>query len=156
CASACSTRACPGSTSSPSTARRPPARSGSSWVSVPAPESWDGYAARWSAAHGGNDPRRASPPVRGWLRLGHRVGTLLLRLGLRSPAAVPLAGVALSAAVPLIAAAGRPWALAGAVLVLLTALADTVDGVLAVIADRASRLGQVYDSAADRVTEACW
>jgi hypothetical protein len=42
------------------------------------------------------------------------------------------------------------------VLVLLSAVADTVDGAVAVIAGRATRLGQVDDSLADRLGEACW
>jgi len=126
---------------------------------VPAAEGirdWDGYAARWSQAHGGYDPRSASVLVRGWLRLSYGIGAVLVRLGIRSPDAVTAVGLLLSAAVPLVALAGRPWSLAAAVLVLLSAFADTVDGVLAVITGRASRVGQVYDSAADRLAEAAW
>ncbi|MDG6102482.1 CDP-alcohol phosphatidyltransferase family protein [Dactylosporangium aurantiacum] len=117
---------------------------------------WDGYAERWAAAHGGYDPRSASPLVRGWLRISYELGAALTRIGVRSPNAVTVLGLLLSAAVPVAVAGGRGWALAGAVLVLLSAVADTVDGVLAVVTGRASRLGQVYDSAADRVAEACW
>ncbi|WP_433609271.1 CDP-alcohol phosphatidyltransferase family protein [Dactylosporangium sp. CA-139114] len=122
----------------------------------PEPLDWDGYCARWSAAHGGYDPRKAPSPVRGWLRLSHALGATLLRAGVRSPNAVTSVGLLLSAAVPPVAVllpAGPFWA---AVLVLLSAFADTIDGVLAVLAGRASRLGQVYDSAADRVSEAAW
>ncbi len=117
---------------------------------------WDGYAERWAAAHGGYDPRAATPLVRGWLRMSYELGAALVRIGVRSPNAVTVLGLLLSAAVPLAVSGGRGWALAGAVLVLLSAVADTVDGVLAVVTGRASRLGQVYDSAADRVAEACW
>lgn len=117
---------------------------------------WGGYAERWAAAHGGYDPRSASPVVRGWLRISYELGAALVRLGIRDPNAVTVLGLLLSAAVPLAVAGGGGWALAGAVLVLLSAVADTVDGVLAVVTGRASRLGQVYDSAADRVAEACW
>jgi phosphatidylglycerophosphate synthase len=125
---------------------------------VPAPEvrDWDGYAARWSAAHGGYDPRKASSLVRGWLRLSYGIGAALVRLGVRNPNTITVLGLLLSAAVPVVATTGRQWSLAGAVLVLFSAFADTVDGVLAVITGRASRLGQVYDSAADRLAEACW
>nr|BFE66060.1 CDP-alcohol phosphatidyltransferase family protein [Dactylosporangium thailandense] len=122
----------------------------------PEPLGWDGYCERWSAAHGGYDPRTAPSLVRGWLRLSHALGTTLLRAGVRSPNAVTSLGLLLSAAVPPVAAllpGGPFWA---AVLVLLSAFADTIDGVLAVLAGRASRLGQVYDSAADRVSEAAW
>jgi len=40
--------------------------------------------------------------------------------------------------------------------VLLGALADTADGALAVITSRETRLGQVYDAVADRLSEAAW
>ncbi|MEU7869730.1 CDP-alcohol phosphatidyltransferase family protein [Dactylosporangium sp. NPDC049140] len=117
---------------------------------------WDGYCTRWSAAHGGYDPRTAPALVRGWLRLGHALGVILVRAGVRSPNAVTTLGLLLSAGVPAAAAlvpAGAFWA---AVLVLCSAFADTIDGVLAVLANRASRRGQVYDSAADRLSEAAW
>lgn len=120
------------------------------------PLGWDGYCARWSAAHGGYDPRDAPAPVRGWLRLCHRLGTALVRLGVRDPDAITSLGLVLSAAVPPLAAAVPAGAVAAAVLVVLSAFADTVDGVIAVIAARATRLGQVYDSVADRLAEAAW
>ena len=45
---------------------------------------------------------------------------------------------------------------AGAVLVLLAGLADTLDGAVAVLSGRTTRLGYVLDSVADRVGEAAW
>ncbi|MEV4512864.1 CDP-alcohol phosphatidyltransferase family protein [Dactylosporangium sp. NPDC049525] len=127
-------------------------------MSAPASDvrDWDGYAERWAAAHGGYDPRSAPPVVQGWLRMSYEVGAALVRIGVRSPNAITALGLLLAAAVPFAVTGGPGWALAGAVLVLLSAVADTVDGVLAVVTGRASRLGQVYDSAADRVAEACW
>jgi phosphatidylglycerophosphate synthase len=125
---------------------------------VPAPEplGWDAYCERWSASHGGYDPRQASVLVRGWLRLSHRLGAGLVRRGVRSPDALTSAGLLLSAAVPLTSATLPNGALAAAVLVLCSAFADTLDGVVAVVAARATRLGQVYDAAAERVSEAAW
>ena len=117
--------------------------------------SWDSYASRWARLHGGYDPRRASPFVRGWLRLAYGLSRLLAPLPV-SPNAVTAVGLALSAGVPLVAARGGVWPVAGALLLVGAALADTVDGALAVITDRASRLGQLYDSVADRLAEACW
>jgi phosphatidylglycerophosphate synthase len=111
--------------------------------------SWDDYADRWSALHGGYDPRRASPLVRGWLRLAYELSRYLPV----SPDAVTLLGLLLSAGVP---ATVLSWPLASAGLVALSALADTVDGALAVATGRVSRLGQVYDAVADRLAEACW
>jgi phosphatidylglycerophosphate synthase len=116
---------------------------------------WDGYAERWSALHGGYDPRRATPLVRGWLRLAYRVARPLAGAGVR-PSIVTTAGVAVAAAVPAVVLLGPAWGLGAAGLVLLGALADTVDGALAVVAGQETRLGQVFDSAADRLTEASW
>jgi CDP-diacylglycerol--glycerol-3-phosphate 3-phosphatidyltransferase len=116
---------------------------------------WDGYAARWAALHGGYDPRQASPAVRGWLWIAYRSARVLAAPGI-PPSAVTAAGVLFAAAVPAVAAPGGPWPLVCAALVLLGALADTADGALALVSDRETRLGRVYDSVADRLTEAAW
>ncbi|MEV8516680.1 CDP-alcohol phosphatidyltransferase family protein [Dactylosporangium sp. NPDC051484] len=122
----------------------------------PEPIGWDGYCERWSETHGGYDPREAAAPVRCWLRLCHRLGAGLVRLGVRSPDAITSIGLLSSAAVPLAAVTVPAGPLVAAMLVLLSAFADTVDGVLAVVAARATRLGQVYDAVADRLAEAAW
>jgi CDP-diacylglycerol--glycerol-3-phosphate 3-phosphatidyltransferase len=113
---------------------------------------WGSYLDRWSALHGGYDPRRSSVLVRGWLRLAYQTARLLAgrRVG---PNAATAAGVLLSAAVPVLAKTS-PVAAAG--LVALSALADTVDGALALVSGRASRLGELYDHVADRLGEVCW
>jgi CDP-diacylglycerol--glycerol-3-phosphate 3-phosphatidyltransferase len=116
---------------------------------------WDGYAERWSELHGGYDPRRASTLVRGWLRLAYEISRQLAKTPI-GPGTVTTAGLVLSAAVPLVAWPGGAWLPVSAVLVVLAALADTVDGALAVVTGRTSRLGQVYDSVADRLAEAAW
>ncbi|GGQ52337.1 CDP-alcohol phosphatidyltransferase family protein [Couchioplanes azureus] len=110
---------------------------------------WEQYAAAWSALHGGFDPRTATPVVRGWIRLAYRGGGLLASLGV-GPAAVTLAGLLLCAGVPFVPP------LAGALLVLLAGIADALDGAVAVVAGRATRLGFVYDSVADRLGELAW
>jgi phosphatidylglycerophosphate synthase len=117
---------------------------------------WDDYATAWSELHGGYDPRRASPVVRGWVRLAYGIGSWLGRRGI-GPMAVTTAGLLLCAAVPaLVAWLGRPGVLLAAVVVLVAALADGLDGAVAVITGRASRLGYVYDSVADRLGELAW
>jgi CDP-diacylglycerol--glycerol-3-phosphate 3-phosphatidyltransferase len=116
---------------------------------------WNGYARQWSALHGGYDPRTAGVPVRGWLRLSYVVARSLAARGVR-PSAVTSAGVVVAAAVPVVAAFGASWGPVGALLVLLGAVADSADGALAVVADRETPLGRVYDSVADRVSEAAW
>jgi CDP-diacylglycerol--glycerol-3-phosphate 3-phosphatidyltransferase len=118
-------------------------------------EGWDGYAERWSALHGGYDPRLASPLVRGWLRLAHRIAVALAAVRLR-PSGVTAAGVLAAAAVPAVVWFGPTGGPVAAALVVLGALADTVDGALAVVTGTESRLGQVYDSVADRFSEAAW
>lgn len=116
---------------------------------------WDGYAAAWARSHGGCDPRRAGLLVRGWLRLGFRLGSALGRLDL-APSVVTTAGLVLCLLVPPVAGSGGGWPMLAALLVLLAALADTVDGAVALATGRVTRTGAVYDAVADRVGEACW
>ena len=106
--------------------------------------------------------RRLRPAARrrrwsaGWLRLVVP-GRLPARPAAASrPSAVTAAGLLLCVAVPVAVALGPAACSLGAVLVLLAAVADGVDGAVAVVTGRASRLGFVYDSVADRVGEAAW
>lgn len=116
---------------------------------------WQEYAAAWSRLHGGFDPAAASPVVRGWIRLAYRGGSLLGRWRV-SPGAVTAAGLVLCFAAPLAALLGRPGLVLGALLVLLAGFADALDGAVAVVTSRTSRLGFVYDSVADRLGELAW
>src|SRR3954447_5772319 len=116
---------------------------------------WDEYVTAWSRLHGGFDPRAASPVVRGWVRTAYRTGSFLARRRV-GPAAVTTAGLALCLAVPFVARLGRGGLLVGALLVLLAGFADGLDGAVAVVAGRTTRLGFVYDSVADRLGEAAW
>lgn len=116
---------------------------------------WDEYAKAWSALHGGFDPAGASPVVRGWVRLAYRGGSLLGRLRV-GPTAVTGAGLLLCLAVPFAALLGRGGLIFAAVLVLLAAFADGLDGAVAVVTGRVSRIGFVYDSVADRLGEVAW
>lgn len=175
CAGGCSTRACRGSTSSPSTAPPPPARSGR--TSRPArgcdpgaatPErrcdgcsvvgtqlNWDDYATAWARLHGGFDPRAATPVVRAWLRFSYHLGFVLGRLRV-GPTPVTVVGVLLCACVPLFAVRPQDGPFLAALFVLLAAVADSVDGAVAVATNRTTRLGYVYDSLADRLGEVAW
>jgi CDP-diacylglycerol--glycerol-3-phosphate 3-phosphatidyltransferase len=116
---------------------------------------WPEYAEAWSALHGGFDPDAAMPVVRGWIRLAYRGGGLLARAGI-GPAAVTGSGLLLCLATPFAALSGPGGLLLAALLVLLAALADALDGAVAVVAGRTSRLGFVYDSVADRLGELAW
>jgi len=113
------------------------------------------FAAAWSRLHGDFDPLAASPPVRGWVRLAWRGGALLARRGV-GPGAVTTGGLVLCAAVPAVVPLGPGGLLLGGVFVLLAAYADGLDGAVAVISQRASRIGFVYDSVADRLGELAW
>jgi len=117
--------------------------------------SWDGYATAWAGLHGGLDPREARPSVRGWLRLGYLLAYAADRVRVK-PGTVTALGLLACLAVPALARHGAAGAACGALLVVFAAIADTVDGALAVLASRATRLGYVYDSVADRLAEACW
>ncbi|MBF5080809.1 CDP-alcohol phosphatidyltransferase family protein [Quadrisphaera sp. INWT6] len=127
------------------------------------------HARRWSQAHGGV---HASPLVRWWLGGVRRAATPLVSAGV-SPSAVTLAGLALSllALVPAAAAGGAwgfagglvggpaegpaaRWALAVPVLLGAAALADGLDGAVAVLGGTASRGGAVLDAVCDRVSDA--
>jgi phosphatidylglycerophosphate synthase len=116
---------------------------------------WEEYAAAWSELHGGFDPDSASPLVRGWVRLAYRGGSLLGRLRI-GPTTVTVAGLLLCVAVPFAALLGPAGLLLGGVIVLLAGFADGLDGAVAVVTGRITRIGFVYDSAADRLGEAAW
>ncbi len=93
--------------------------------------------------------------VRGWVLLAYRIGSWLGRLGV-GPTAVTAAGLILCLLVPVAALVGPGGLLVGALLVLLAAIADGLDGAVAVATGRTSRLGFVYDSVADRLGEVGW
>jgi phosphatidylglycerophosphate synthase len=116
---------------------------------------WDDYATTWSGLHGGFDPRRASFLVRGWVRIAYGIGSWLARHGV-GPMSVTTMGLLVCWTVPAAVLLGRWGAFLAAVLVLVAALADGLDGAVAVITGRTTRLGYVYDSVADRLGELAW
>lgn len=117
--------------------------------------SWDDYCARWTSLHGGFDPRRAPRLVRLWQRLAFVVSAGLARLGV-SPTAVTVAGLVCSLAVPVVVLPGDWWVLFAAGLAIVSALADSVDSGVAVIAGRTTGLGSFADAMADRCGEIAW
>lgn len=116
---------------------------------------WDDYAETWSGLHGGFDPRRAAPVVRGWIRGAYRIGGFLARIG-ATPFTVTVAGLLLCLLVPLAVLLGPPGFALGSVLVLLASAADGLDGAVAVLTSKITKAGFVYDSVADRLGEAAW
>ena len=119
------------------------------------PLSWNEYAERWATLHGGVDPRGLSRLARSWLRIAYAVGRALVPTGVH-PGAVTFVGLTLSVAVVVVAPLRGAWLFVAAGLVLLAALADTVDGSVAVLGSRTTRLGAFYDAVADRLGEAAW
>ncbi|MCM4081559.1 CDP-alcohol phosphatidyltransferase family protein [Paractinoplanes hotanensis] len=117
---------------------------------------WDDYAGAWSRLHGGFDPRQANFLVRGWVRIAYAVGSWLGRHRV-GPMAVTTAGLLICFLVPAsVLLLDRPGVFLAAVLVLAAALADGLDGAVAVLTGRTTRLGYVYDSVADRLGELAW
>lgn len=123
------------------TARRPDA---------PLPDRAD-YVTRWQALHGDHDPR-SSVWLRGWLAATWWLARPLARRGV-SPHVVTAASVWLVAAAVLPAAAGGRWAILAAWLVVVAGVVDGLDGAVAALSARATRLGYVLDSLADRITD---
>ncbi|HET6214954.1 MAG TPA: CDP-alcohol phosphatidyltransferase family protein [Micromonosporaceae bacterium] len=116
---------------------------------------WEAYIAQWSTLHGGFDPDQASPFVRGWLRIAYTLGRVFARVRV-TPMALTAAGLILNVAAIGAAAAGGGWPAIAALFVVLGAVADSVDGAVAVLTERTTRLGYLYDSLANRVAELCW
>ena len=112
------------------------------------------YLDRWSELHGGHDPRR-SRLVGGWLRLGYLLAAPGARIGVR-PDLLTLLGVVLAGAALGPAALGGRWVIAAAALVAMSAVADGLDGAVAVLTGRDTAWGAVLDSLADRVSDACF
>lgn len=123
------------------TAQRPP---------CPLPDR-AGFLDRWQALHGGHDPR-GTRWLAGWLAVTYRIARPLGALGVR-PHALTVASLWLAAVAALVAAPGGRWALAAAALMLACGLVDALDGGVAALTGRATRIGYVADSLADRVTE---
>ena len=109
----------------------------------------EGYVDRWSRAHGGYDVR-ASRPARAWLRVAHFFGAPLARRGV-PPTRVTLVGGVGAVAVGAVAALGGRWPLLAAVLVVVVAVLDGVDGAVAELTDAATAWGRVVDQLVDRV-----
>ena len=117
-------------------------------VSTPLPGR-DTYLAQWSALHGGYDLARGLWLVRAWLTVVYWLARPLAARRVR-PSAVTAGGAVLPAlAIPPAVAGGR-WPLLGALVIVLSGLADNLDGAVAILTRRASAWGYVLDSVVDR------
>jgi phosphatidylglycerophosphate synthase len=109
-----------------------------------------GYLDRWSALHGDWRPSGFFPV--GWFRVTYALAVVPARRGLH-PHVVTGVGLCLSASVPLLATTGGWAAIAAAPVLVCCGLADSVDGAVAVLSQRATRFGALLDSLADRLGE---
>ena len=111
----------------------------------------DGYFDRWSALHGGYDPR-GSFWARWWLGVAYRVAVPFARRGVQ-PDVLTLWGAVAGLGVVALSAAGARWPLLALAVVVLSGLLDNLDGCVAVLTERSTRFGQVLDSLVDRVSD---
>ena len=115
----------------------------------------DGYYDRWAATHGGYDPRTGSVWVRGWLSMVLVLARPLARVGVQ-PDVVTWSSLWLAGLVLALADVGGGWAVLAGVLVVASALLDSLDGGLAVLEDRQTSWGYVLDSVVDRCSDVVW
>jgi phosphatidylglycerophosphate synthase len=102
----------------------------------------------WSQLHHDIDPGSV-PFLRPWLRFVQAAARPLARIGV-PPTVITVGGAGLAvAAVPLATAAP----LAGLLCVLMSGLCDALDGAVAVLTNRATRLGARADAIADRIAD---
>jgi CDP-diacylglycerol--glycerol-3-phosphate 3-phosphatidyltransferase len=109
--------------------------------------SYKEFTSRWSELHGGAEIQGA---VAVWLRISYVVVRPLAALRF-TPNTLTVLG--------LLAAASMMWAeyLYQVLLLLLFSLiCDGLDGSLAIYRNKVTRLGGLYDSVADRISEAFW
>lgn len=102
---------------------------------------------RWSDLHGGVEVQGA---ISLWLKISYWIarGLAFFRL---TPNAITTIGLFASIAIYFTSYTSQLIAL-----VVFSLLCDGVDGSLAIYRGRVSRLGELYDSLADRISEAFW
>lgn len=111
------------------------------------PLSSEDFMLQWSLLHG-NAPTRGI--VGAWLKISYRCALGLSKVGI-SPNVLTILGVLFGIAT----AVTSPSLVMGLFLVLSLAC-DGIDGSLALVTGKASKLGAVFDAIADRLTEALW
>ena len=102
---------------------------------------------RWSELHGGVEVQGV---IKGWLTISFGIARVL-NLFRISPNIVTTVGLLASILIYFTSYTSQLIAL-----VLFSLICDGVDGSLAIYGDRASKFGELYDSIADRISEALW
>jgi phosphatidylglycerophosphate synthase len=102
---------------------------------------------RWSELHGGVEIQGV---IKGWLTISFAIARVL-NLFRVTPNIVTTIGLLASVLIYFTSYTSQLIAL-----VLFSLICDGVDGSLAIYGDRASKFGELYDSIADRLSEAFW
>ncbi len=101
----------------------------------------------WSDLHGGVEVQGV---IAGWLRISYWIARVLASLRL-TPNVVTTLGLIASVGIYF------TWYTSQLIaLVLFSLICDGVDGSLAIYRERTSKFGELYDSVADRISEAFW
>ena len=102
---------------------------------------------RWSELHGGVEIQGV---IKGWLTISFAIARVLNFFRI-TPNIVTTVGLLASVLIYFTSYTSQLIAL-----VLFSLICDGVDGSLAIYGDRASKFGELYDSIADRLSEAFW
>ena len=114
---------------------------------------FEAYRAGWREVHLlGEEAQPGGRLAAAYLRLPYAAGAPLARAGM-DPDLVTLAALWLALVAGWTATLGPGWAAAAGALTLLAGVADSVDGAVAVMQERASAFGFVWDSTADRLAD---
>jgi phosphatidylglycerophosphate synthase len=105
------------------------------------------FRSRWSELHGGVEIQGV---IKGWLTISFAIARVL-NLFRITPNIVTTIGLLASVLIYFTSYTSQLIAL-----VLFSLICDGVDGSLAIYGDRASKFGELYDSIADRLSEAFW
>ena len=90
--------------------------------------------------------------IRTWLGWAYAVARPMARVGVQ-PDVLTLWSIDIGLVIVLLAEAGGRWLLLGCWVVVLSGLLDNLDGAVAVLEARTSRIGFVLDSVVDRVAD---
>jgi phosphatidylglycerophosphate synthase len=102
---------------------------------------------RWSELHGDADVMGI---VDGWLSISYQAARICSALRI-SPNVLTLMGLATAVAMVF-----TQNAFAGLLCLVISLLFDGIDGSVAIYQGRENPMGGLYDSVADRISEACW
>lgn len=114
------------------------------------------FFSRWSELHGGAEVKGI---VRWWLTWSYRIARALARLSLTANG-LTLVGLFLGVGLVASLAGSRSdqalWIATSIFILVLSLIADGVDGSLALVTSSTSRFGAAFDAIADRIVESLW